>query len=153
VQGQLAAPAAGQETGVGVDPILESAVRGLEILVVEDDPDTQECLCKLLELYGARVTCASSAEAVRLASAESRYDVVVSDLELPGHDGLWLVSELRRMARPDAPAQWAILLTGSARPGIERIAIQAGFDLCLKKPIEAHSLLRAIAQQRGTSLP
>jgi CheY-like chemotaxis protein len=138
--------------GVGVDPTLDSAVRGIEILVVEDDPDTQESLCDLLELYGARVTCASSAaEALRLAGAGIHYDVVVTDLELPGRDGLWLVSELRRMAGPDAPPS-AILLTGSARPGIERIAIEAGFDVFLRKPVEANSLLRAIAQQRGSDL-
>jgi CheY-like chemotaxis protein len=139
---------------VGVDPDLQSAVRGMEVLVVEDDPDAQATLCTLLEHYGARVTCASSApEALRLAGAGFDYDAVVSDLALPGHDGLWLISEIRRMARPNAHAPWAILLTGSVRPGIERIAIQAGFDLFLRKPVEPDVLLRAIAQQRGANLP
>ena len=136
-----------------VDPNLQAAVRGLEILVVEDDPDTQEGLCALLERFGARVTCATFAsEALRLIGAGFRYDVLVSDLELPGHDGLWLVSRIRRIAVPDA-LPWAILLTGSARPGIERTSIQAGYDLCLKKPADAESLLSAIAQRRGPNTP
>ncbi len=125
----------------------------MEILVVEDDPDTQEGLCALLESFGARVTCATFAsEALRLIGAGFRYDVLVSDLELPGHDGLWLVSQIRRVLAPDAPP-WAILLTGSARPGIERTALQAGYALCIKKPADAESLLGAIAQRRRTNRP
>jgi CheY-like chemotaxis protein len=139
---------------VAVDPNLQSAVRGLEILVIEDDPDTQESLCALLGQCDARVTCASTAvEAARLVGAAFHYDVVISDLELPDHDGLWLMSELKRMAKPRAPSQRAILLTGSARPRIEHVAVQAGFDVCLKKPIDANSLLRAIADLRGKDLP
>ena len=135
-----------------VEASLQSAVRGLEILVVEDDIDTQESLCALLEHFGAHVTCASTAaDAVRLVDAGLQYDVVVSDLELPEHDGLWLVAELRRLAQPDA-RPWGILLTGSARPGVERMAVQAGFDVFLKKPADVDSPLRAIVQRSGSGL-
>jgi CheY-like chemotaxis protein len=135
---------------VDADPSLQSAVRGLQILVVEDDIDTQESLCALMEHFGAHVTCASSAvDAVRLVADGLRYDVVVSDLELPGHDGLWLVAELRRLA-PPAARPWAVLLTGSARPGVERLAVHAGFDVYLKKPAGADALLRAIVRGSGS---
>jgi CheY-like chemotaxis protein len=125
----------------------------MEILVVEDDPDSQAGLCALLESHGARVTCAESAEeALRLAGAGLQYDALVSDLELPGHDGLWLMRELKRSVPPDA-LPWAVLLTGSARPGIEDAAVQAGFNVCLRKPAPAETLLRAVIRADGTNPP
>ncbi|MET0555881.1 MAG: response regulator [Vicinamibacteria bacterium] len=136
---------------MGIDPTLRSAVSNLDILVVEDDPEVQEGLSVLLERCGASVTCASSAaEALDLVSGGVSYDVMISDLEMPEHDGLWLMNELKRKGRQEAaPAHWAILLTGSARDAIEETAADAGFDLCLRKPISANSLLGAIARREG----
>ena len=45
--------------------------------------------------------------------------------------------------------QWAILLTGSARTAVEQSALEAGFDLCLRKPVSADVLMRAIARRGG----
>jgi CheY-like chemotaxis protein len=138
---------------VAVDPTVQAAIRGLDILIVEDDPDAQASLCALLEHYGASVTCAATAaEALRLATA-FRYDALVSDLEMPGHDGLWLMKQLKALATTGNPAPRAILLTGSASQKIGPTAKGAGFDVWLRKPVEAETLLHAIIGHEDAGSP
>jgi CheY-like chemotaxis protein len=131
-----------RETEVPVDPTVQAAIQGLDILIVEDDPDAQVSLCALYEKYGARVICASAAdEALRLATT-FQYDAMVSDLEMPGHDGLWLMRQLKALTTTGNPAPWAVLLTGSASQGMGTAAIQAGFDVWLKEPVDAEAPAR-----------
>jgi two-component system CheB/CheR fusion protein len=124
-----------------------AALEGLQVLVVEDDPDAQQSLCRMLESAGARVSCAASAlEALRLA-AGTRFDVVVSDLVMPGHDGLWLARQLLQAVRVGERAPFAILLTGWELPGIAQAAHEAGYDLCLQKPVDLQTLVGAIPRR------
>jgi CheY-like chemotaxis protein len=127
------------------------ALKGFNVLVVDDDPDSQEILCALLEQHGAHVTCAASAaEALQHVVAGGRYRVLVSDLMLPVLDGFWLVRQVKMIANQAGWAVWAILVTGSQIRELETSAREAGFDVCIRKPASFDALLRAIADlERG----
>jgi CheY-like chemotaxis protein len=68
---------------------------GARILIVDDYPDTLYSMKRVLEYCGASVTAAASADEAVKAFDEQPHHVVVADLNLPGHDGFWLIQELR----------------------------------------------------------
>ena len=126
-------------------------MRGLDVLVVDDDPDAREIYRTLLERGGARVTCASSAaEALAHIDGGYTYQVLLSDIAMPERDGLWLVGELKRRAAAAGARVLAIAVTGSAIPEIEAAALSAGFDLFLIKPVDGDVLLSAVARYRAS---
>lgn len=126
-------------------------MRGLDVLIVDDDPDAREIYRTLLERDGARVTCAASAgEALSHIDGGYTYQVLLSDIAMPDRDGLWLVSELRQRAAAAGARVLAIAVTGSAIPEIEAAAVNAGFDLFLIKPVDGPVLLSAVARYRAS---
>jgi len=116
---------------------------GLRILVVDDEPDAREVLSEILRAAGADVVAAPDAQdALRLAGASS-FEVLVSDIAMPGGDGYELLARLRaREATRDLPA---IALTAYARIEDRERALGAGFQRHLSKPVEPAELLAAIA--------
>jgi CheY-like chemotaxis protein len=127
------------------------AIRGLDVLVVDDDLDAQEIYRRLLELYGARVTCATSAAtAVEQIDAGYAYDVLLSDIAMPGRDGLWLVRQMRARRGQQI---LAVAVTGSSTPDLEGAARDAGFDVFLVKPVDGEALLAAVAACRRRPAP
>jgi CheY-like chemotaxis protein len=67
----------------------------VHILVVDDDADTREGMCLALEINGARVTTADSADAALAALARERPQAMVSDIGMPGGTGLDLIRAVR----------------------------------------------------------
>ncbi len=72
-------------------------LRGLSILVVDDNDDDRELVRTSLEHYGAVVRTAGSAHEARERFRRDRPDVIVSDLVMPGEDGLELIRQIRAM--------------------------------------------------------
>jgi CheY-like chemotaxis protein len=107
-------------------------------LIVDDDRDSSEALATLLARSGAHVALANSAgEAFRLFRVRS-FDVMVSDISMPGEDGLSLIRRIRSSeAREGRSRLLAIALTTSDRGA----AIAAGFDAYLEKPLDLRALL------------
>jgi PAS domain S-box-containing protein len=122
-----------------------ASLDGLRVLVVEDNPDARQLMEHVLDSAGARTTVASTApEALELLWA-SPPDVLVSDLGLPGMDGLELMRQLRAEApRPgsDVPA---IAVTAYARASDREHALRAGYQMHMAKPVPPHALASAIA--------
>lgn len=112
---------------------------GLQILVVDDTADSVEMMRMLLELEGAQVTTATSgAEALR-HSAVANFNLIISDISMPGMDGYELIERLRGEAHTaHVPA---IALTGFGRPEDAERARQAGFNTHLTKPLNFDLLL------------
>ena len=73
---------------------------GLTVLVVEDDEASAEYFAIALRTAGASVVTASTAVDALHALHSGRTDVVLSDIAMPGHDGYWLVREIRRLTDP-----------------------------------------------------
>ncbi len=141
-RGAVAAAPTRRPAGAG------GALRGLRVLVVDDDPDARELVAKVLEASGAAVEAATTAAAALSALMDAPPDVLVSDVRMPGEDGLSLVRKVRALGHAP-PALVAVALTGLARREDGRRALEAGFDQCLRKPFEPDELVGAVLAARG----
>ncbi len=141
--------------GVGVAPrtaeaiqsgrtVAEVSLAGLRVLVVDDDHDSRHVLTEHLEGSGARVLTASSAsEALEVLNREP-VDVLLADIAMPGEDGYSLIRKLRSLEAAAASVP-AAALTAFAREEDRQQAFRAGFQLHLAKPVDAGSLIAAVA--------
>jgi signal transduction histidine kinase len=119
-------------------------LRGLRVLVVEDEGDTREILDMLLRESGADVEAVPDAEAAMHAMHSRPPDVLISDIGMPEMDGYDLIRQVRRLA-PDAGGRVpAIALTAFAHGSDHREALRAGYDRHLAKPVDAVTLTRTV---------
>jgi PAS domain S-box-containing protein len=123
-------------------------LRGLDVLVVDDDPDAREMLTMVLSDRGAQVRTAADCESALDLLARHWPHLLVSDIGLPGRDGYELIREVRRTedrerTRGRLPA---IALTAFARSEDAAKAIGAGFDAHIGKPIKPHLLVSEILE-------
>jgi signal transduction histidine kinase/CheY-like chemotaxis protein len=128
-------PALSRELG----PPVTAVRRRARLLVVEDNQDAAESLRMLMELCGYEVTLAHSGpEGVRVA-LETRPDIVLCDIGLPGMDGFAVAGTLRGHAET-AHAR-LIAVTGYGEDTDRRRALEAGFNAHLVKPVDPEKLL------------
>jgi len=116
----------------------DDIVEPLDILVVEDTPDSLEFVKDLLESAGHRVTTASTGAAAVGACRVARFDLVLLDLVLPDRDGL-SVAEAIRGSGPAVVAMSAHLDRWS-----EEEFRRAGFRSRVRKPFKTAELLSAL---------
>lgn len=123
----------------------------MKVLVVDDDQVGLAVLRAAVQTLGHEVAVArDGVQAWHLLTTEP-FDVLVTDREMPGLDGLDLCRRLR--AREDARYTSVILLTGHDAADEALEGMQAGADDYLSKPLRPHELrLRLIAAQRITDL-
>ena len=120
-----------------------ASLDGLEILLVDDEPDTLTMFRDALEGVGARVRAvANAAEAIRLTETW-RPDLLVTDLGLPGMDGYELLQRLR--GRALHPAFPAVAVSAYASADDRARALAVGFTAHFAKPIDPAALVRAVA--------
>jgi two-component system CheB/CheR fusion protein len=129
----------------------DNTLRGLSVLVVDDSEDTTEMVQHLLAMSGAAVNVATSGfEALQLAR-ENHFDVVLSDISMPGMDGFEFLSKLRELpGKEDVPA---VALTGFGRPEDVQRAVREGFFAHLTKPFDIETLatlLQKLPRRRMT---
>jgi eukaryotic-like serine/threonine-protein kinase len=123
------------------------------ILVVEDDPDQRLMLQLTLEdeFPNAEVECVADGEAALAAFQRRPASVVISDLQMPGKDGLALTAALRN--RSEADAVPIILLTASGGPAQWRVLSALGADGFVIKPANVEdvisSIRRALRERRA----
>lgn len=121
-------------------------LRGLRVLIVDDQEDAREYLSTALGQHGAQViTAASAPEALRLLRSE-RPHVLISDIGMPGEDGYTLIREIRNLSEHHESALPAIALTGYAGDSDRDRALSSGFQLHMTKPFELMELVSAIAK-------
>jgi signal transduction histidine kinase/CheY-like chemotaxis protein len=120
-------------------------LRGLRVLVVDDDDDARSLLASVLEDCGSRVTMASSAREALLRIAEEVPDVMLSDVGMPEEDGYSLIRKVRALPRDRGGDLPAAAITAYARPEDRRELLNAGFSIHLPKPIEPAELVAVVA--------
>ena len=120
------------------------SLRGLDILLIEDDGGVQETMRALLEARGARVRVAPNGEAGLLALDEGCPDLILCDLVMPIVDG-WEVARSVRQ-RPDCSHVRLIALTGLGETESYVRTWAVGFDAHLQKPLKLEEL-EAVAER------
>ncbi len=133
------------EAPVSPAKIAERPLQGMRLLVVEDEEDSRELIDLVLTERGAQVHAVASAD--EALQALTRFDphVLVSDIAMHGHDGYWLIAQVRK-EHPQLPA---IALTAFATPQDVARSRAAGFDHHFGKPVDPERLVEALASTRA----
>jgi CheY-like chemotaxis protein len=128
-------------------------LRDLVVLVVDDDADAREALSMSLARSGARVSTAGSVPEAMAEAARRWPHVLVSDIGMPGEDGISLIGRVRRLEAERGGRVRAVALTAYAGEEDRRRIIGAGYDLHVPKPVNTATfiarLVRLIADRAG----
>jgi len=116
-------------------------LRGLSILVVDDNADARAIFSAMLRQAGAAVSAASSAPSATRRLRHLRPDVVITDLSMPRRDGLWLVQWIRE--RDAVRKTHTPVIAVTAHDDVYDVA-DLRFDACHVKPVQWSALLRGI---------
>jgi len=112
----------------------------VRVLVVDDDPQVREVLQALLAGEGCETTARGDAQSALDALAGFRPDLVLSDLKMPGRDGMWLLEHVLR-AQADMPV---VMLTGFGDTETAVECLRRGAADYLLKPPRVVDLVRAL---------
>jgi CheY-like chemotaxis protein len=121
----------------------KAELRGIRILIVDDDVDTCEMLTFALNLLGAETQSSNSVSEAFDSLNEWKPDILLTDINMPEEDGYALLSKMRAASENGAHIP-AIALTALARPEDSEQALSAGFQLHLSKPVDIEELAEAI---------
>jgi PAS domain S-box-containing protein len=137
------------ETVSDTTPLLLQDVEllsGLQLLVIDDEPDSLEIGCIMLEQFGASVTAVSSAIEAFEVLSNSFFDGIVCDIGMPSIDGYQFIEKVRAMEAENVQTLPAIALTAYAGSAEKERALAAGFQAHVAKPVDAielaHQVLR-----------
>lgn len=113
----------------------------IDVLVVDDEPEVASCLTEALS--GDQFACASThsaSEAFDLLGIQS-FDVVLTDLVMPGMDGLELLDRIQK----EYPSSAGILMSGRVTSGMARSALRGGVYDVIHKPFEIPHVRKVIS--------
>ncbi len=118
---------------------------GIRVLLVEDDHDGCEMIALLLREHGADVEAVGSAQEAFKAFDARPFDIVLSDLEMPGEDGYSLVQRIRARQAQGPTRTPAVAVTAYGGAEDRARATAAGFDRHIVKPIDVAEVITAVA--------
>jgi signal transduction histidine kinase/CheY-like chemotaxis protein len=127
-------------------------LRGISVLVVDDDPSALDFARSSLEQHGAVVMTAESVQEARERIARQPPDVLLSDLRMPGEDGIQLIREVRELDLRRGRKTPAAALTALARTEDRRKALNAGYQMHVAKPIDPFELAITVEQLAHTDV-
>jgi PAS domain S-box-containing protein len=139
--GETARPAGAHDASGSDDRV----PAGLTVLIVDDEEDAREALRLILQQNGMLVTTAASARQAFELVERQQPDVLVSDIAMPGEDGLSLIRRVRQLPFDRGGQILAIALSAYAAAEDRRKALLAGFQRHIPKPVDPAHLLAAIA--------
>ncbi|HZR21999.1 MAG TPA: ATP-binding protein [Vicinamibacterales bacterium] len=120
------------------------SLRGVSVLVVDDDPNALDFVRATLEQYGALVITAQSSREATARFKREPTDVVVSDLMMPDGDGCDFIREIRKIDERAGRQTPAAALTALARVEDRRKALKAGYQMHVAKPVDPHELVSTV---------
>jgi len=122
-----------------------SELNGLRVLVVDDQEDARELIKEVLERCKADVTCVGDAAEAVEALNGAAWDVLLSDLGMPGEDGYSLIEKVRMRDPRQGREIRAVAVTAYARLEDRNHALHSGFDAHVAKPINPAELVEVVA--------
>jgi PAS domain S-box-containing protein len=120
-------------------------VKGLRILIVDDETDTLDLLAAALGQKGVEVKAETRVEDALETIKEWQPDIIVSDIAMPEEDGYSLIKKLRDLPPEQGGAIPAIALTAYVGVKERTRVLESGFQMYVPKPVEPSELLSAIA--------
>jgi CheY-like chemotaxis protein len=129
------------------DDETNTAADKLRALVVDDAPDVTDMIGLLLKLAGYEATTAYSGQQALAAARATQFDVLISDIGMPGMNGYELAEQLRALAGYEHVPMIAV--TGFTMYDDRDRALASGFNAFLTKPIRPHDLLTLLEKLRG----
>ena len=125
---------------------------GVNVLVVDDDEDARDLVAQMLSEQGAAVSLAASAEEAFGLLAQSRPDVLLSDIGMPDVNGYSLIRKVRGLPADQGGRTPAVALTAYARAEDGARAFHAGFQAHVTKPVDPDQLTAIVANLVGIPL-
>ena len=129
------------------------SLEGVRVLVVDDEADARELITMILEQHGAQVKAVGSAatafEILTNRSAQSRPDVLVSDIGMPNEDGYDLIRKVRALENEQGGKIPAIALTGYVKAEERVRALAEGYQKYVPKPVEPMELVAIVVSVLG----
>jgi signal transduction histidine kinase/ActR/RegA family two-component response regulator len=122
-----------------------SALIGVRVLIVDDDRDAREMIVEVLRSRGADVTAVASANACLAELDRAVPDVLLSDIAMPGYDGLELMRRVRERPEESGGRIPSIALTAYAHDDDHHRSIAAGYHVHLSKPVDLEALVATVA--------
>ncbi|AMV38434.1 ATP-binding protein [Planctomyces sp. SH-PL62] len=123
---------------------------GVRLLVVDDEGDARDMMQRVFEDCRASVTTVGSAEEALEAYEAGEYDVIVSDIGMPGVDGFELMKRLRKLEADSGRGRTpAVALTAYARPEDRRRVLLSGYQIHVAKPVEPAEIVTVAANLAG----
>ncbi len=114
----------------------------LNVLIVDDEVDLVNELVEVMQSVGIRSTGEYSGEGALEAAKKEEFDVVVTDMMMPGMDGLELIQAIEKLGRPNIRY---IVISGHLDMGGDPLAVGDGIACTVfAKPVNTVALIRAI---------
>lgn len=139
--GELCADSPGESA-----PVHAARLRNLRVLVAEDNPVNAEIALEFLARAGARARCVSDGIEAWDALGKESYDLVLTDISMPGMDGIELAARIRAASDPRVRNLPIVAVTAHALEPDRNRAVEAGIDGYVAKPIRFDELSGEIAR-------
>ncbi len=124
----------------------------MNVLFVEDDPMNRRVVKDMLDVAGAVMVGAESAEIGLAILDQQNFDIILMDLRMPGMDGMTAIGHIRQ--RADAKSSIPIIvLTADTAVNLRDDCMLGGADEVLFKPVAMDSLFDAIGRLMARNIP
>jgi CheY-like chemotaxis protein len=131
----------------------ETPLRGLSVLVAEDNVFNRKVLEKILEKSGISFDSAENGVEAVKKGTEGAFDAILMDIEMPEMDGYEASRAIRRSEKETGRRVPIIALSAHVSEEHRQMAFEAGMDAFASKPVRKTDLLRALAEATGRGDP
>ena len=121
----------------------QHSLKGLRVLVVDDEQDTRELVAVVLTTHGAEVVPVESATEALDQMERQQFDLLISDIGMPEMNGYELISRIRQLGKEHGGRTPAMALTAYAGFDDRKRALAAGYERHIPKPFVAAELISA----------
>lgn len=124
----------------------QQPLKGILVLLVEDELDIADLLLIVLQAAGASVRLCNEAEAALVLLETLQPHILLSNIQLPSHNGIWLIQQIRNHPRSEIQRLCAIGVTSYHRDVHAADALEAGFDRFLSKLESPDAIVNTISE-------